>query len=73
MEKLIVENLCEKYNRSEKFIRLLLKICEDNNILNKEEIVDEVCQKVCRKQSEKIRECPKVVRYKKYANLISNQ
>lgn len=49
MEKLIVENLCEKYNRSEKFIRLLLKICEDNNILNKEEIVDKVCQKVCQK------------------------
>lgn len=52
MEKLIVENLCEKYNRSEKFIRLLLKICEDNNLLNKEEIVDKVCRNVCQKQKE---------------------
>lgn len=52
MEKLIVEEICKKYNRSEKFIRLLLKICEDNNILNKEKIVDEVCQKVCQKQKE---------------------
>lgn len=49
MEKLIVEKLCKKYNRSEKLIRLLLKICEDNNILNKEETVDKVCQKVCQK------------------------
>lgn len=53
MEKLIVEKLCKKYNRSEKFIRLLLKICEDNNILNKEEIVDKVCQKMCQKQNKK--------------------
>lgn len=52
MEKLIVEKMCKKYNRSEKFIRLLLKICKDNNILNKEKIVDEVCQKVCQKQKE---------------------
>lgn len=49
MEKLIVEKLCKKYNRNEKLIRLLLKICEDNNILNKEETVDEVCQIVCQK------------------------
>lgn len=49
MEKLIVENLCEKYNRSEKFIRLLLKVCDDNNILNKKEVIDKVCQKVCQK------------------------
>ena len=49
MEKLIVEKLCKKYHRSEKFIRLLLKICVDNNILNKEETVDEVCQIVCQK------------------------
>ena len=49
MKNLVVENLCKKYNRSENFIKLLLKICEDNNILNKEEIVDEVCQKVCQK------------------------
>ena len=49
MEKLIVERLCKKYNRSENYIKLLLKICEDNNILNKEEIVDKVCQKVCQK------------------------
>ena len=49
MEKLIVENLCEKYNRSEKFIRLLLKICEDNNMSDKGKIVDEVCQEVCQK------------------------
>ena len=38
MEKLIVERLCKKYNRSEKYIKLLFKICEDNNILNKEKI-----------------------------------
>ena len=50
MEKLVVENLCKKYNRSENFIRILLKICEDNDILNREETVDEVCQKVCQKQ-----------------------
>lgn len=52
MEKLIVERLCKKHNRSENYIKLLLKICEDNNILNKEKIVDEVCQKVCQKQKE---------------------
>ena len=52
MEKLIVERLCKKYNRSEKYIKLLFKICEDNNILNKEKIVDEVCRKVCQKQKE---------------------
>lgn len=53
MEKLIVERLCKKHNRSENYIKLLLKICEDNNILNKEKIVDEVCQKVCQKQNKK--------------------
>lgn len=52
MEKLIIERLCKKHNRSENYIKLLLKICEDNNILNKEKIVDEVCQKVCQKQKE---------------------
>ena len=52
MEKLIVERLCKKHNRSENYIKLLLKICEDNNILNKEKIVDEVCQNVCQKQKE---------------------
>ena len=47
MEKLIVERMCKKYNKNEKFINLLLKICEDNNIINKENLVDEVCQKMC--------------------------
>ena len=47
MEDLFVKRMCGKYNRSEQFIKLLLKICEDNCILNKEEIIDGVCQKVC--------------------------
>ena len=51
MEKIIKE-ISKEYNQSEKFVRLLFKICEDNNIFNKEEIVKEVCQKVC--QSKRI-------------------
>lgn len=47
MEDLFVKRICEKYNRSEKFIKLLLKICDDNNIPNKEDMINKVCQKVC--------------------------
>ena len=54
MEKVFVEKMCKKYNKSENFINLLLQICEDNNILNKEEIINEVCQKVCQNKRNNI-------------------
>lgn len=48
MEKDIVKYLKEK-GKSEQFISLILKICKDNNIIEKNCLVllDEVCQKVC--------------------------
>ena len=42
MEEIFVEKMCKKYNKSEKFIKLLLKICNDNSILNKEQTIEEI-------------------------------
>ncbi len=42
METIFVEKMCKKYKKSEKFIKLLLKICDDNNILNKENTINEI-------------------------------
>ena len=53
MEELIVEEICKKYNKSENFINLLLKICDDNCIFNKEEKINEVCQKLCQNKQQK--------------------
>ena len=50
MEKDVVKILAKKYNQKEQFVRLLFKICEDNNVENMYEIVEEVCQKMCQKQ-----------------------
>jgi len=50
MEKNIVKFLAKKYNQKEQFVRLLFKICEDNNVENMYEIVEQVCQKVCQRQ-----------------------
>lgn len=49
MEKLVVEEICKKYGKSEKFIALLFKICKDNNVKNTTQLIGEVCQKVCQK------------------------
>ena len=50
MEKDVVKDLCKKHGKSEKFIVLLLKICEDNNVRDTTQLINEVCQKVCQKQ-----------------------
>lgn len=49
MEKDVVNDLCKKHGKSEKFIVLLLKICEDNNVKNAVQFINKVCQKVCQK------------------------
>lgn len=50
MEKDVVKYLREK-GKSEQFIKLILKICNDNGIIEKNglALVKEVCQKVCQK------------------------
>lgn len=42
MEKLIVEEICKKYGKSENFIILLTKICKDNNILDIKNTIEKI-------------------------------
>lgn len=46
MEKDIVIKLTEKYKKSERFILLLIKMCKDCNIENKEEMIEKFIKKV---------------------------
>ncbi len=39
-EKIVVKEVAEKYGQNEKFIILLEKICEDNNIKNSKNIIE---------------------------------
>lgn len=46
MEKDVVKDLCMKYNKKEDFIKLLIKICKDNNVLDiRETIIKEYFDK----------------------------
>lgn len=49
MEKDVVKLLKEK-GKSEQFIKLILKICKDNNVRDTTQLINKVCQKVCQKQ-----------------------
>ena len=41
MEEKIIKELYQKYNINENYIRLLFKICKDNNIINIKEEIEE--------------------------------
>lgn len=47
MEENIINEICSAYNKSEKLVKLLIKICEDNKVENTKELINEVCQKMC--------------------------
>lgn len=46
MEKCVVELLCKKYGKSEGLIKLFIKICEDNDINNSKECIENFIESV---------------------------
>lgn len=55
MEKLIIIELCEKYEKSEKLIKLLIKICKDNNVFNAKDKIEKFFCSVSKSVSEAIK------------------
>ena len=53
MEKDVVELLCRKYGKSEKIIKLFIKICKDYDIDNSEERIEEFIKGVSKGVSKK--------------------
>lgn len=39
-EEIMIEIICQKYHRKERFVKLLFKICKDNNIKNSTIIIE---------------------------------
>ena len=73
MEKDVVKYLKEK-GKSEQFISLILKICKDNDIIEKNclGLPDKVCQKVCQKNTRQQTISRNMGSYKKYINKTEN-